>query len=154
MTTLSVIKSKGLTSGILLIITLFLLFAVRTCQEFSSSTSSTTTNVVSPIPDQPDNSNIGISHLLLSQAPRHVRKMINYLKSIRHFTPPKGYKGGKVFRNREGKLPRDKKYREYDVHPTIQNQSRGKERLVIDEQKSVFYYTKDHYNTFVKIVPK
>lgn len=154
MTTLSVIKSKGLTSGILLIINLFLLFAVRTCQEFSSSTSSTTTNVVSPIPDQPDNSNIGISHLLLSQAPRHVRKMINYLKSIRHFTPTKGYKGGKVFRNREGKLPRDKKYREYDVHPTIQNQSRGKERLVIDEQKTVFYYTKDHYNTFVKIVPK
>lgn len=154
MTTLSVEKSKVLTSGILIITTLFLLFAVRTCQESNSNTPYTTTNVTTPIPNQPDYGNIGISHLLLSQAPKHVRRMISYLKSIRHFSPPKGYKGGKVFRNREGKLPRDKKYREYDVHPATQNQARNAERLVTDEQKSVFYYTKDHYNTFVKVIPK
>jgi guanyl-specific ribonuclease Sa len=71
-----------------------------------------------------------------------------------HFTPPKGYKGGKVLRSRKGKMPRDEKYREYDVHPVIQNQSRGAGRLVIDEQKTLFYYTKDHYRTFVKVIPK
>ena len=154
MTILSVEKSKGLASGLLILTTLFLLFAIHTCQEASSRISSNATNTTSPIPNQPDNGNIDISHLLLSQAPRHVRKMVGYLKNISHFGPPKGYKGGKIFRNREGKLPRDKKYREYDVHPFTQNQSRGAERLVIDEQKTVFYYTKDHYDTFVKVIPK
>lgn len=154
MSTLPIKSRKELTSGLLLLITFCLLFAIHPCHEVSNRISTASTNTISPAPNRPDKGQVDISHLLIGQAPKHVRKMINYLKSIRHFSPPKGYKGGRVFRNREGKLPKEKKYREYDVHPLTVNQSRGMERLVIDEQKTVFYYTKDHYNTFVKVVPK
>lgn len=89
--------------------------------------------------------------LALNKAPKHVRQMINHLKAVKHKNPPKGFKGGREFRNREGKLPKGKTYYEYDVHPLRPGISRGPERLVIDQNKTVFYYTKDHYNTFIKI---
>ena len=93
----------------------------------------------------------GITVVALSHAPKHVRQMIKYLKSVRHMNPPKGYRGGRVFRNREGKLPSGKTYYEFDVHALKPGVSRGPERLVVDQQKNVFYYTKDHYSTFIKI---
>lgn len=94
---------------------------------------------------------VGIATLALKKAPEHVRKLVNYLKSNKGFRAPEGYKGGRVFRNREGALPKGKTYYEYDLHPYRPGLSRGGERLVADQQKSVFYYTKDHYGTFVKI---
>ena len=94
---------------------------------------------------------VGIATLALSKAPRYVRKLVKYLKSTPHLHPPKGYRGGRIFRNREGILPKGKAYYEYDVHPYRPGISRGAERLVVDREKSVFYYTKDHYTTFFKL---
>lgn len=57
----------------------------------------------------------------------------------------------RVFKNYEGRLPQGKRYYEYDLHPATPGTSRGAERLVIHQEKSVFYYTRDHYNSFIKI---
>ncbi len=127
---------------------LLLLFSQRAC-----STGKGRSNPPTVLPQpKPSGGGTGIGALTLSQAPRHVRKMIHHLKSVRHFRPPKGYKGGRLFRNREGRLPHHTTYYEYDLHPLRPNLSRGPERLVMDQQKSVFYYTKDHYTTFIQIL--
>ena len=73
---------------------------------------------------------------------------------------PHGFKGGRAFLNdgRKGVevLPRvDLKgnyitYREWDVNSFQKGISRGAERLVTGSDGSAFY-TKDHYNTFVRI---
>lgn len=92
-----------------------------------------------------------ITVLALSKAPKYVQDVIKHIKSVKYFDPPKGFRGGRIFRNREGTLPKGKTYYEFDVHPMKPGVSRGAERLVVDHEKSVFYYTKDHYGTFVKI---
>lgn len=67
-----------------------------------------------------------------------------------------GYKGNTAFMNREGNLPKTDengnrlKYKEYDVFPLKHGKNRGTHRVVIDNN-SVGYYTKDHYNHFIKI---
>lgn len=96
-------------------------------------------------------SGTGIAVLALKQAPPHVRRMIDYLRNVRHFRPPAGYRGGRLFRNREGLLPKGRTYYEFDVHPLRPGVSRGAERLVVDQNKRFFYYTRDHYRTFTKI---
>lgn len=93
----------------------------------------------------------GVAVLSLREAPRHVRRMVEHLKSVRHFQPPRYYKGARVFRNLEGTLPRGRKYYEYDLHPNLPGVARNGERLVVDQQKQFFYYTKDHYRTFTQI---
>ena len=93
----------------------------------------------------------GIATMAIKKAPDHVRRVIDHLKTARGWQPLRGYKGGKRFRNREGILPRGKTYYEFDVHPLRPGVSRGAERVVVDQEKSVFYYTKDHYNSFFKI---
>jgi guanyl-specific ribonuclease Sa len=62
--------------------------------------------------------------------------------------PPPGYVGGRTFQNRERQLPPGS-YREYDVEPRRSGQSRGPERIVIEERSGLAYYTGDHYVTFV-----
>lgn len=63
--------------------------------------------------------------------------------------------GGK-YGNRDGKLPQiDKKgnaihYQEYDVNNKIAGKNRDAERFIRGNNGSV-YYTKDHYNPFMKI---
>ena len=68
-------------------------------------------------------------------------------------TPPKGYKGGKPYKNKpaegEAKLP-DGNYKEYDVHPHVKGQDRGEDRLVIDDEGNA-YYTDSHYKSFIKL---
>ena len=69
--------------------------------------------------------------------------------------PPKGYKGGRMYKNislEEGaqKLPEGVNYREYDINPYVKGQNRGKERIVIVDDNSV-WYTNDHYYTFTQI---
>jgi len=61
-----------------------------------------------------------------------------------------GYVGGKVFQNRERRLPRGR-YKEYDVNRKIPGRSRGAERLVIEQDTGKAYYTKDHYRTFLPL---
>ena len=68
----------------------------------------------------------------------------------RHGQPLDGYVGGRVFHNREGRLPAGR-YREYDVHPRTPGQDRGPERLVINQATGRAYYSADHYRTFTPL---
>ena len=68
----------------------------------------------------------------------------------RHGEPLSGYIGGKVFQNRERRLPRGR-YKEYDVNQKIPGRSRDGERLVIEQDTGKAYYTHDHYRTFVPL---
>ena len=70
-------------------------------------------------------------------------------------TPPKGYKGGRTYKNiptEEGaqKLPDGVNYKEYDVNPYAKGQNPKAERIVIGDDGSV-WYTNDHYYSFTKI---
>lgn len=69
--------------------------------------------------------------------------------------PPKGYKGGRTYKNiplEDGtqKLPEGVNYKEYDINPYVKGQNRGAERIVIGDDGSV-WYTNDHYYTFTQI---
>ena len=61
-----------------------------------------------------------------------------------------GYIGGRVFQNRERRLPPGH-YREYDVTPKIRGRSRDAERVVIDQDTGRAYYTSNHYRTFMPL---
>lgn len=66
----------------------------------------------------------------------------------RHGEPPPGYTGGRVFQNREHRLPRGV-YREYDVNPKVPGRDRGPERIVLEVRTGKAYYTDDHYRDFI-----
>jgi len=61
-----------------------------------------------------------------------------------------GYIGGRVFQNRERRLPPGH-YREYDVNPKIRGRSRDAERIVIEQNTGRAYYTGNHYRTFTPL---
>lgn len=61
-----------------------------------------------------------------------------------------GYIGGRVFRNRERRVPRGH-YREYDVNPKIRGRPRDAERIIIEQDSGRAYYTGDHYRTFIPL---
>ena len=61
-----------------------------------------------------------------------------------------GYIAGRVFQNRERRLPRGL-YREYDVNPKVRGRSRDAERIVIEQDTGKAYYTDDHYRTFIPL---
>jgi ribonuclease T1 len=61
-----------------------------------------------------------------------------------------GYIGGKVFQNRERRLPHGH-YREYDVNPKVRGRSRDAERIVIEQDTGRAYYTDNHYRTFMPL---
>ena len=68
----------------------------------------------------------------------------------RNGEPLPGYVGGKIFQNRERRLPRGR-YREYDVNRRMPGRSRDAERLVIEKDTGKAYYTDDHYRTFLPL---
>jgi len=61
-----------------------------------------------------------------------------------------GYIGGRVFQNRERRLPSGH-YREYDVNPKVRGRSRDAERIVIEQDTGRAYYTGNHYRTFTPL---
>lgn len=71
---------------------------------------------------------------------------------------PEGYVGGRIFQNREQRLPKRDgsnqsiSYQEWDVHPKKRGVNRGPERLVTGNNTSA-YYTPDHYQTFYSLLP-
>ena len=83
----------------------------------------------------------------VSAVPLKAREMLALIQK-RHGEPPRGYIGGRTFRNRERHLPAGS-YREYDVNPKVRGQDRGAERIVIERRSGRAYYTPDHYETFV-----
>ena len=81
------------------------------------------------------------------QVPQKARDMLAQIEK-RHGEPPRGYIGGRTFRNREQRLPAGS-YREYDVNPKVRGRDRGTERIIIERRSGRAYYTLDHYETFV-----
>jgi RHS repeat-associated protein len=57
-----------------------------------------------------------------------------------------------TFKNKEGLLPTTAKYREYDVNPEVRAPFRDAERFVRGDNGKI-YYTDDHYQSFMEIVP-
>lgn len=153
MKTASLTHSHHLRFLLLFLLPILLFAGYRSCSRVGATSENPggISHISPKTPKTDGGSGAGIATLALSKAPRQVRKLVGYLKSVKHLHPPKKYKGGRVFRNREGILPKGKTYYEYDVHPYRPGVSRGAERLVVDRKKSVFYYTQDHYGTFVKI---
>ena len=96
-------------------------------------------------PSRRDGSPSGAEPAALQQA-RDVLAAIE----ARHGQPLAGYVGGRVFQNREGRLPAGR-YREYDVHPRTPGHDRGPERLVIEQATGRAYYSADHYRTFLPL---
>lgn len=80
-------------------------------------------------------------------------KAVNVLSHVRqHGKPPPGYVGGRVFQNRERRLPVGGRYREYDVDPaSAAGGGRNAERIVVDETSGRAWYTSDHYRTFTEM---
>ena len=88
------------------------------------------------------------------KVPEEARKVLEIIKK-RNGSPPKGYKGGKVYENEPvipgaQKLPEGVTYKEYDIYPKIKGEIRSEERLVIGDDGSV-WYTQNHYHSFIRI---
>src|SRR5215471_7901504 len=80
------------------------------------------------------------------EVPEKAREVLAEIQK-RKGEPLPGYVGGRVFGNREGRLPRGE-YREYDVNPKKPGKNRGTERIVIEQRTGKAYYSRDHYETF------
>jgi ribonuclease T1 len=82
-------------------------------------------------------------------APEKAYQLLDALQR-RNGEPLPGYVGGKIFQNRERRLPVGR-YKEYDVNRRVPGRSRGAERLVIEQDTGRAYYTNDHYRTFLPL---
>jgi ribonuclease T1 len=80
-----------------------------------------------------------------SQIPTKASQVLQYVRE--NGKAPDGYEGGRVFENREGRLPAGGDYREFDVDP--HNGQRNAERLIVEWSSKKAWYTGDHYQTFV-----
>ena len=77
-------------------------------------------------------------------------KALHVLQIVRDTgQPPDGYVGGRVFQNREGRLPSDGDYREFDVDP--HRGGRNAERIIVEWNTKKAWYTGDHYQTFIPL---
>jgi ribonuclease T1 len=89
-----------------------------------------------------------------SQIPSKAIETWQYIRQ--HHEAPEGYVGGRVFQNREKKLPKtgptgeQARYFEWDINPKRKGQNRGPERIVSQDYERA-WYTPDHYNTFIRI---
>ncbi|WP_156300580.1 ribonuclease domain-containing protein [Streptobacillus canis] len=79
--------------------------------------------------------------------PEEVYEVIKKIEKNK-FNPPKGVRGNRKWLNRDSKLPIEYEYREFDIHPKIND--RNKIRIVFGSDGSI-YYTVDHYETFIKL---
>jgi guanyl-specific ribonuclease Sa len=86
-----------------------------------------------------------------ASVPQYVQDVLTAIQE-RHGEPLPGYVGGRLFQNRERRLPRGR-YREYDVHPKVRGTNRGPERIVINQESGLAYYSADHYRTFTPLNP-
>ncbi len=94
-------------------------------------------------------SNGAAPHAKVATIPQYAWNTLDHIKN-HNGTPPNGYKGGRSFENSEQKLPNNyRPFREYDVHPKVAGQSRGRERIVVGNGAA--WYTYDHYATFIRM---
>lgn len=92
---------------------------------------------------------VGLPRVSLSELPREAQRTIALIKRGGPFPYRRD---GTVFQNRERLLPIRPRgyYREYTV-PTPGEDDRGARRIVAG-QGGEFYYTEDHYESFVQVV--
>jgi ribonuclease T1 len=60
------------------------------------------------------------------------------------------YTGG-TFQNREGELPANASYHEYDVYPRARGAARDAYRIVVDRSTKRTWFSPDHYVTFYQL---
>jgi ribonuclease T1 len=98
-------------------------------------------------PDKPATAARPAAH---SDVPAYALEVLDYVK--KNNRAPEGFVGGRTFENRENRLPDQGgiHYREWDVHPKVQGQNRGAERLITGSDRSA-WYTGNHYRTFIRI---
>jgi ribonuclease T1 len=86
--------------------------------------------------------------------PAQVYTVLQYIRA--HNAAMQGYVGGRIFANREERLPREDNhaqpilYHEWDVHPKVPGQNRGTERIITGSDGRA-WYSNDHYQTFTEI---
>jgi ribonuclease T1 len=81
----------------------------------------------------------------LAGVPQKALDVLAYVRQNGH--APEGYVGGRVFENREGRLPAAGDYREFDVDP--HQGQRNADRLIVEWNTKQAWYTDDHYRTFI-----
>ena len=81
------------------------------------------------------------------EVPEKAVKVLQYVRE--NGRAPEGYVGGRTFENREGRLPSDGDYREFDVDP--HNGQRNADRLIVEWNTKKAWYTGDHYRTFIPV---
>ncbi len=87
-----------------------------------------------------------------TQADAIPAKALRVLEIIRSTgQAPEGYVGGRVFQNREGRLPADGDYREFDIDPRPEHGGRNAERIIVEWNTKKAWYTGDHYQTFLPL---
>ncbi len=90
-----------------------------------------------------------------SSIPKAAFDMWDYVK--KNHRAPKGYVGGREFKNRERLLKQKNqygkyiRYQEWDIYPKRQGRNRGAERLVTGDDESA-WYTGDHYASFQSLL--
>ena len=104
----------------------------------------------------PPTGDVSNSPSFASQSSKHVdtgnvpQKALDVLAYVRRTgEAPEGYVGGRTFENREGRLPADGDYREFDVDP--HNGQRNADRIIVEWNTKQAWYTGDHYQTFIPL---
>ncbi len=144
-------------SGLLLLSMLVFILAAfygkqqyRTIQNPSQPASSKSQSTLG----QPDFQHQERKSPLHTAIPQKVYEVLDYVK--KYDRAPKGYEGGREFKNRERQLDEKTKagirirYREWDVNPKQQGRNRGRERLVTGDDERA-WYTNDHYTSFREV---
>ncbi len=139
---------KRWVSPVLFLLLIVAFLAFRYCQ----SRSHVLVLSAPPTPTQPTSGNT--ANTSIAQVPNYVLDVVNFVR--KHGEAPNNYVGGREFQNKEGRLPKKDPqghqlhYSEWDVHPKVQGQNRGPERLITGSDHSA-WYTGNHYKTFQKI---
>ncbi|MBU3677416.1 MAG: ribonuclease N [Chitinophagaceae bacterium] len=134
----------------ILLILIGIVFIVRFLISFTEAPSNQlahrTDTATSSAPSTPTEQVQNTQHI-----PEYVLRTLAYVQA--HQEAPPGYVGGRVFQNREKRLPEKTAhgniihYQEWDVHPQKPGVNRGPERLVTGQDGRA-WYTADHYRSF------
>lgn len=90
-----------------------------------------------------------VAKVAYGPAPENAVRVLERVES--KGAPLPGYKGGSMYENSNGLLPRGNgvTYREWDVNPNVKGVDRGAERIVTGSDGRA-YYTNDHYQSFTQ----
>lgn len=136
-----------MVAALLAVVVVVLSVALAGPDAESTGTQSTTTTAAGE--GQRTDAETGLRWVAVDDLPREVSRTIELIQSGGPFPYSKD---GSTFGNREGLLPDKRRgfYREYTV-PTPGESDRGARRIVTGDDDSQFFYTADHYESFVRV---